>query len=161
LPKIHSNIIFHSITSLLSGLFLSDFQTKILHEFLTYTMRASCTAYLVLFDLITIIKFGKAYKLWSSSLYSLLQPPTTLSLLGPNILLSTLFSDSLNLCSCLSKRIQVGRLIIKEVGMHGTCSIYRTDEIFIHSSSWKSLRKRSLGDLCLGGNKILKQILEK
>jgi hypothetical protein len=30
------------------------------------------------------------YKLWSSSLCSLLQPPATSSLLGPNILLSIL-----------------------------------------------------------------------
>jgi hypothetical protein len=42
------------------------------------------------------------YKLWSFSLCSLLQPPSTSSLLGPNILLSTL-----NLCSYLSVRDQV------------------------------------------------------
>jgi hypothetical protein len=46
-------------------------------------------------------------KLWSSSLCSLLQPPATSSLLGPNILLSTLFSNTLNLCSSLSVRYQV------------------------------------------------------
>jgi hypothetical protein len=33
------------------------------------------------------------YKLCSSSLCSFLQPPVTSSLLGPNILLSTLFSN--------------------------------------------------------------------
>jgi hypothetical protein len=36
------------------------------------------------------------YKLWSSSLRSLIQPPTTSSLLGPNVL-SILFSHVLNL----------------------------------------------------------------
>jgi hypothetical protein len=48
---------------------------------------------------------GKAYKLWSSSLCSFLQPPITSSLLGPNILLCTLFLNTL--CSCLSVREQV------------------------------------------------------
>jgi hypothetical protein len=37
------------------------------------------------------------YKLWSSSLCSLLQPPATSSLLGTNIILSTLFS-TLSIC---------------------------------------------------------------
>jgi len=44
-------------------------------------------------------KFGEAHKLWSSSLCTLLQPPATFSHLGPNILLSTLFSDILKI-SC-------------------------------------------------------------
>jgi hypothetical protein len=47
------------------------------------------------------------YKLWSSSLWDFLQPPVTLSLLGPNILLSTLFSNTPNLCSSLSVRNNV------------------------------------------------------
>jgi hypothetical protein len=49
----------------------------------------------------------EAYKLWSSSLCSLLHPPTTSSLLGPNILLSTMFSDTLSLHSPLSVRDEV------------------------------------------------------
>jgi len=39
-----------------------------------------------------LIIFGEAHKLFSSSLYSLLQPLTTFSLLGPNALLNTLFT---------------------------------------------------------------------
>jgi hypothetical protein len=35
------------------------------------------------------------------------QPPVTYSLLGPNIPLSTLFSDSLSLCSSFSLKDQV------------------------------------------------------
>jgi hypothetical protein len=48
--------------------------------------------------------FGEACTLWSSSLCSLLHPPTTSSPLGPNILLSALFSKTLNKCSSLSVR---------------------------------------------------------
>jgi hypothetical protein len=44
--------------------------------------------------LIILIKLGEEYKSWSSSLCSFLHSPVTSSLLGPNILLSTLFSNT-------------------------------------------------------------------
>jgi hypothetical protein len=46
--------------------------------------------------LIILIILGKDYKLWSSSLCIFLQPPVTSSLFGPNILLNTLFSNTLS-----------------------------------------------------------------
>ena len=49
------------------------------------------TAHLSLLNLITRMIFGEEYRVWSSSLCSLLHSPVTLSLSGPNILLSTLF----------------------------------------------------------------------
>jgi len=65
-----------------------------------------CPVPLVPLYLITLKIIGEAYKLLSSYLCSLVQPPTSSSLLSPYILLSTLFSNTLNLhlCSSLSVR---------------------------------------------------------
>jgi hypothetical protein len=59
--------------------------------------------------LITRIIFGDEYRSLSSSLCSLHHSPVASSLLGPNILLSTLFSNTLSLCSSLSVRDQVSQ----------------------------------------------------
>jgi hypothetical protein len=77
--------------------------TKILYKFPISSMRATCLVIIVL-DLITLILFGEAYKSWSSSLCRLLQLPATFYLLGPNILLSTPFSNTLNLRSFHTKQ---------------------------------------------------------
>jgi hypothetical protein len=53
--------------------------------------------------LITRTILGEQYRSLSSSLCSFLHSPVTSSLLGPNILLSTLFSNSLSLRSSLSE----------------------------------------------------------
>jgi hypothetical protein len=55
----------------------------------------------------TLTILGEEYKPCSSSLHSFLQPPVTSSLFGPNILLSTLFSNTLNLRSSLNVRDQI------------------------------------------------------
>jgi hypothetical protein len=52
-------------------------------------MRATCLTHFTLLDLISLIISGEEYKLWNSTLCSLLQLPRTSSLLGPNILFST------------------------------------------------------------------------
>jgi len=57
---------------------------------------ATCPAHLIL-DLITQIILGEHYRSLSSSLYSILHSPVTSSLLGLNIVFSTLFSNTLSL----------------------------------------------------------------
>jgi len=59
-------------------------------------MRATFFAHLILLGLMALI-LSEAWKLCNSSLCSLLQPPATSSVLGPNILLSTLFSNVLSI----------------------------------------------------------------
>ena len=55
----------------------------------------------ILLYLVTRIVFGAEETSLSSSLCGILHSPVTFSLLEPNILLSTLFSDTLSLCSSL------------------------------------------------------------
>jgi hypothetical protein len=69
-------------------------------------MRATCPARIIL-DLTALITFSEAYKLRSPSLCSLPQPPATSSLLGLNIFLNTLFSQTVDLCSSFGMRHQV------------------------------------------------------
>jgi hypothetical protein len=54
--------------------------------------------------LIILTIFGEACKLWSPSLSSLLHSPATTSFLDSNILLSTLFSNTLHLRKQLKER---------------------------------------------------------
>ena len=60
------------------------------------------STHLILLDLITRTTFGEKYCSLSSSLCSFLYYLVTISLLGPNVLLSTLFSNILSLHSSLS-----------------------------------------------------------
>jgi len=62
---------------------------------------------LILLDYINPVIFGEKYRSLSSSLGSFLHSPVTSSLLDPNILLTTKYSNTLSLHSSLNVRDQV------------------------------------------------------
>jgi hypothetical protein len=104
--KMNFNIIFHLCLGLPSGFFP---QVPLPKSCMHFSFPHACytPGHLIFLDLITRIIFGDEDRSWNSSSCSLLHSPVTSSLLGPNIRLSTLFSNTLNLCSSFSVTGQV------------------------------------------------------
>jgi hypothetical protein len=103
----------HAHLCFTSSLFSSGFPINILYVLLISHMHATCPTNLILLNFITHI-LDEEYKLWSSLLHNILQPPDTSSLIGPNILLSTLFPNTLNLSPSHRVRDQVFYTHIKQ-----------------------------------------------
>jgi hypothetical protein len=72
-------------------------QARTVFVFLISPKRDTCTANLILLDLIILIYVGQNQKLLKSSLCNFIQPPVTSFLLDQNILLSSPFSKILSL----------------------------------------------------------------
>ncbi len=70
--------------------------TKTLYTPLLSPYALHSPPHLILHDFITRTILGEAYRSFSSSLCSFIHSPVTPSLLGPNIFLSTLFSNTLS-----------------------------------------------------------------
>ena len=86
----------------------------------SHPIHATCPTNLILLHFITWTILGEEYRTLSSSLCCFLYSPVTLSLLGPNILLNTLFSKTLSIRSSLNVSNQVshpykttGKIILK------------------------------------------------
>ena len=93
LLEIHPNIIHPSTPRSPQWFLPSVFPSKTLNTPLSSPIRAICPAHLILLDYITRTILGEEYTSFSSSLCNLLHCPVTSSLLDPNILLNTVFSN--------------------------------------------------------------------
>ena len=98
--KIH--LILPSTPGFSKWLLSLRFPLQTLYTPLVSTILVTCPAHLTLPDLITRTILGEEYKSLSSSSCNVLHSCVRTSLLVPNILLSTLFSNTLSLRSSLS-----------------------------------------------------------
>ena len=106
-PKIHHNIILPSTP----GSPQWSPSLRFPHQNPVHTSPLPHTRYmpdhLILLDFVTRTILGEEYRSLSSSLCSFLHSPVTSSLVGPNILLSILFSNTLRLRASLNVSDQV------------------------------------------------------
>lgn len=114
----------------------SGLATEILYAFLASGIRAKLPVNHILYDLVILMVFDEGYKLWSSSLCIFLHSAVSSSLSGKNIIPSTLFSNTLNLCFSLQV-IQIGELFQKGLFRNKSsclCSRYFTAAVVLLTS---------------------------
>jgi hypothetical protein len=81
-----------------SSLFLERFPTKILHEFLMYSVRATCPTHSIILHLTILIIFGEEYRSLNTTVPIFRHPSDISCLLVSDILISTLFSNIPSIC---------------------------------------------------------------
>ena len=122
--KIHINIIIPPTPES----YRWSLSLRFLHQNPVCTSPLPHTCYMprpfILLDLITRTILGDEYKPSSSSLFSFLHAPVASSLLGPNILLNTLFSNTISLRSSLNVSDQIsnpyqttGKIIVLHISI--------------------------------------------
>jgi len=82
-----------------SGILPSGYPTKTLYTPLSSLIRATCPAHLIILDFITSTILGEEYRSFSYSSCNLLHSSVSSSLLGPNIPLNIIFSNTLSFLS--------------------------------------------------------------
>lgn len=98
-PNCHVLKFILSLSShLCVGLYPSGIPTNILYAFLNSAMHFTWSVHPIILDLFVVTAFGEQHRLWSFFLCSCFQPPVP-SVQDPNILLCTLLSDNIELCS--------------------------------------------------------------
>ena len=102
--------------------FASSFHTKSLYATAIFHVRSICPVHHIIFHSITRIIPGEQYQSLSFSLRHLLQVFIIVSLLGPNVFLSTLFSDTLN---PLNAELNPIRHLLALVGAHHILHVNR------------------------------------
>jgi hypothetical protein len=84
------------------NMWTTSLDTNTLCTPLSSSIHTTCPAHLIFPYLTTRTILGKEHRSFSSSLCNFLHSPDTSSLLGPNTLLNTLFSNTLSLRSSLN-----------------------------------------------------------
>ena len=97
----------HLCLVLPSRLFHSGFLTKTLYTPLLSPIRATCPAHFIFLEFVTRTILGEEFRSLNSSLCSFPHSPVTSSILGPNNLLDTLFSNTIRLRFSLNVSDQV------------------------------------------------------
>lgn len=104
------NYSFYLCLGLPSNIFSLEFPAKRLYMFIISSVRAKCSAHLILVDLVTLIISGNQHNLRIVPLRSFLRRPVLSTTWSSNILLNSIFSRTLNLYTSLDERNQVSRL---------------------------------------------------
>jgi hypothetical protein len=97
-------LFYHLNLALSNGLYSSELRTNTSYELLMFPMRTTWPAHLIILQVNPVITCDERYNVCSSTLHSSLQPPVTSSLLGTDILLNTLISNTVTVCCFIRMR---------------------------------------------------------
>jgi len=148
----------------------SGFPTKTLYALLLCPICVTCPTHLILLDFITRRILGEQYRSLSSSLCSLLISLVTPSLLGPNILLNTLFPGCCCKWTCPQQAPNIPRTKFMSlfcclchtkvsIQVWGKCSCFVTNPVFMGRSCQQLTHPQAGGPPLVGCLRLLIQYI--